>query len=471
MHPVLELGADEHKPAFLRIVSAIVRDITRGRLMPGARLPSSRQLASQLVVHRNTVLHAYGELAAEGWIETLPARGTFVAKDLPERSVPKKRSSQCLGFPLRRGPRWEPPPAARYPLLGGLPDLRLVPRTALARAYRRALLSMPKLLGYGDPAGDPLLRATLAQHLRESRGLDRNAEELIVTRGSQQALYLLAQVLLEPGDNVVVESLGYAPAWKALRSTGARLIPVPVGREGIDVDRVAKHFAERRVRAVYLTPHHQYPTTVTLGAASRLKLIESAAKHGVALIEDDYDHEFHFDGRPVLPLAARDEHGVVIHVGTFSKVLAPALRMGWVSAPRPIIESLAAERVHIDRQGDTIVERAIAELLEDGEVRRHTLRMRRVYRAQRDALAAALSLHLGERLTFDLPSGGMAIWAHAAGVDTNAWAARAVEHGVLVQSTGHFAFGRRKARHLRIGYAALDEGRLQQAAKALAKAF
>jgi GntR family transcriptional regulator/MocR family aminotransferase len=277
------------------------------------------------------------------------------------------------------------------------------------------------------------------------------------------ALDLVARVLLGRGDAVAVEALGYRPAWDALAAYGAKLVPVPVDAQGLDVDALARLARRRKLRAVYVTPHHQYPTTATLGAARRLALLELARAHRFAILEDDYDHELNYDGRPILPLAARDEAGTVVYVGTLSKVLAPGLRVGYVVAPRKVQDSLVRARLRLDRQGDLVLERALASLFEEGEIERHALRMRRTYRARRDAFVALLRDQLGDRLSFTVPLGGMALWAEAFGIDVDAWAARARKRRVVLQTGRHFTFDGARLSCLRLGFAALDEDELARA--------
>jgi GntR family transcriptional regulator/MocR family aminotransferase len=240
------------------------------------------------------------------------------------------------------------------------------------------------------------------------------------------------------------------------------------------VDALEKLCAVQRVRAVYLTPHHQYPTTVGLGAARRLQLLALARAHGLAVIEDDYDNEFHYEGRPTLPLASADDSGVVIYIGTLSKILAPGLRLGFVAAPRPFIERLATLRMTVDRQGDQAVECAVAEMIEDGEVQRHARRMRRIYQGRRDTLAEALTARLGGILSFALPAGGMALWARVApAVDVERWSERARAAGVVFFPGRRFSFAA-ESRHrpfARLGFAALTEAELREAVRRLAGAL
>ena len=477
----LALDGDPETPVFLQIARAITADVRRGRLTGGDELPSSRSLAAELGVHRNTVLAAYRELESEGWIVTRRGRGTYVSSALPDerpRRLVKDapRFPDAPGFPLPplAAPTDRPAPVdVPYALLGGYADLRHVPTQALARAYRRALdpRRTRRMLGYVDPRGEDSLRSALAAMLARTRGIPVPPEALTVVRGSQEGLYLAARTLLAPGDVVACEALGYAPAWQALRLAGAELAPLPVDADGLRVDALAELVARRPVRAVYLTPHHQHPTTATLKADRRLALLELARRHRLAILEDDYDHEFHYEGRPVLPLAATDAHGSVVYVGTLSKVLAPGLRIGYVVAPRAIVDRIATYRTYVDRQGDPAVERAVATLLEDGEVERHAHRMRRLYRGRRDALAHALERTCGERLEFALPPGGMALWAKVQGVDPDAWLSRCEARGVTFQTGKRFDFGGRARPFVRLGFACCDETELAEAVARMASVW
>lgn len=462
--------AKDAPPLVEQLVRVISTDVSRGVLRGGDLLPGSRTLAERAGVHRNTMLAALRDLERQGWLVTQRARGTFVSASLPSRAARVAPREARAGFPVL-GDAPTPPTAPRegdLPLLGGIPDLARVPTAAIARAYRRAL-ARREVLGYGDPRGESVLRDALAALLRGSRAVPADAERVLVTRGSQMALYLAARGLVAPGDVVAVEAFGYRPAWDALTAAGATLVPVPVDGEGLDVAALAALASRRPLRAVYLTPHHQYPTTVTLSGPRRAALVELARAARLALLEDDYDHEFHYEGRPRAPLAA-NAPDVTVYVGTLSKVFAPGLRLGWVVAPEPLASRLAALRATLDRQGDRVQERAFAELLESGEVTRHVLRMRRVYRARRDHFVALLGSRFAGALSFTVPEGGMSIWAALTGVDADALASRAEARHVLVQPGRRFTFDGLPSAHLRLGYGALDEARLTLAVDRLAAA-
>jgi GntR family transcriptional regulator/MocR family aminotransferase len=279
---------------------------------------------------------------------------------------------------------------------------------------------------------------------------------------------LAAETLLRPGDVVAVEAIGYRPAWQALLRVGAQVEPTAVDAHGLDVDKLAALCEQKRVRAVYLTPHHQYPTTVSLSPGRRLQLLELARRQRIIVLEDDYDHEFHYEGRPLLPLASADEAGVVVYVGTLSKVFAPGLRLGYVVAPAPVQQELLRRRYYLDRQGDHLTEAAVAELIEDGELQRHTRRMRRAYQARRDHCVSLLRQQLGAALDLDVPNGGMALWATAApDIDVEAWFNRAEAAGVVFQIERQFRWDAKPGQHLRIGYAALTEPELTKAVRRL----
>ena len=465
------LSSEQSGPLFLQIAQAISRDIQRGRLKSGAALPGSRTLARELGVHRNTVLAAYRELNSEGWIQS-GERTTRVAQDLPAALSAGLRGSSLPGYDLEPPRRaWSAPGLNRYHALAGMPDLRLFPAREFGQALRRALRE-PALLDYGDPRGHLRLRERLASLLSEMRGLASEPDQILVTGGSQMALALIARMLIRPGDRVAIENPGYPLARLAFQDAGAQVLPVPVDEEGLRIDVLERLAEQGPLRAVFVTPHHQYPTTITMSAARRLRLLECAARRRFAVVEDDYDFEFHYGGHPVMPLASRDPGGVVIYMGTLSKILAPGLRLGFVSAPQPVVDALVAGRSSLDFHGNQVVEQAVADLLEEGILQRHARKMRRIYAARRDALGRALREHLGGALAFELPSGGMSIWARAAaGIDLAAWMERARQRGIDYSRDRLFDFTGRPLQGLRLGFSRQDERELRRAVRLLAEAL
>lgn len=467
---------DDGGPIYLQVTKAIVSEIERGRLRPGDELPSSRALAQQLVVHRKTINAAFAELLAQGWIVARPRSGTFVSEELPSRAPSQPlRAARTPGFELDRValPHRPVSPRARFDLLGGVPAIETAPTVALARAYRRVVERDRRnaLVDYGDPRGDLRLRAALATWLAHSRGLASGSDAIHTTRGSQNGLYLACHALLAPGDAIAVEAYTHPAVTSLLRLRGLEVISIPVDADGLVVDALEAAARTRPIRAVYTTPHHQLPTTVTLTASRRLRLLDLARARRWLVLEDDYDHEFQYAGQPVLPLAYLDRHGVVVYFGTLSKVVAPGLRLGFIVAPPPVIDRIAAYRRYVDQQGDQLTERAIAELIEDGEIERHTRRMLRIYRARRDALCGALASALPE-LRFEPPRGGMAVWAHAPGIDVDAWVRRALAAGVSFQPASMFAITpATPIDFARIGFAACTEVELREAVRLMVRAL
>lgn len=480
--PALFLDPRSEDPVYLQIAQALMKEIHRGRFRPGDSLPGYRTLAEQLGVSRNTVMSAYHELQVEGWVVSVPGEGSAVSRRLPLH-LPQRLQSRkelpavdpgTIGFAL--GP--EPPPplaGARRGLLevaSGVPDPRLLPAAALARAYRRAILRTPGTPDGSDPQGQPPLREALSRMLNNTRAISVTADRIFVARGSQMALFLVAQSLVAPGDTVAVEALGARRAWDAFIRAGARCLPVQIDSEGLEISALEALLGETPIRAVFVTPQRQYPTLAVLSAERRARLLQLAATHRFAIIEMDPDSEFHFDGRPQAPLAAKDSAQVVVHVGTLSKILSPDLRLGFVVGPPPLLARMGTLRAAYDRHGDPVLERAMAELMEDGELQRHLNRMDRVYRARRDALCAGLNETVGEALAVVPPAGGLAVWARVRGaIDVDAWAARALERGVSFQPGRRFSFDGSAVPGLRLGFSNYPEPELQEVARRMRAAL
>jgi GntR family transcriptional regulator / MocR family aminotransferase len=482
----ISLDASSDAPLFVQISASLSADIARGRLRPGEHLPGTRTLAATLGVHRSTVLAAYAELRAQGWIDTRPGGATSVAASSPD---PKPhgfsaKGAQRVGVPKTSGFDFEPAPSKTFELprlptgtlalWGGVPDTRLVPIDLLARAYRRVAKRKGRtLFGYAaDAFGHADLRAAIAALVSSARGLSADPEAVMITRGSQMALDVVARCLIRPGDVVAVEALAYPNAVNVFRRAGARVVSLRLDQNGADIEQLALLAQKQRVRLVYLTPHHQYPTTVTLSASRRLALLDLARRERIAIIEDDYDQEFHYDGRPVMPIASHDPDGNVVYIGTLAKILAPGLRLAFVVAPPPLLARLAAERALIDRQGDAVLECSIAELLEDGDVQRHVRRTRRIYHARRDAFCEAIDRRLGAAVTYRKPHGGMALWVDVASdIEIPAWQRRCLERGVHFQIGSQFALDMAPVQSVRLGFACLDERESSRAIGRMAEAL
>lgn len=410
---------DSPQPLYLQIANGISVLIKKGVLLSGQKLPGSRLMAEKLEVHRSTLMLSLDELQAEGWLTSRKKSGWYVSEKLPlPQSVTTKSEVAYPEFSaawVGEIPTLDFPQHSELPLQfdDGYPDTRIAPLQAIGKAYRSILGSHAyrSLFTYSTPQGDEKLREQLSYSLHLNRGLRISPEQVFITRGSIMGLYLLSQVLLRPDDKIVVGKLSYRTANLVFGYRGANLLTIPVDDEGLVTDALEALLKNHRVRAVYVTSHHHYPTTVPLAPHRRLHLYELARKHRFFILEDDYDYDFHYDHKPLMPLAASDEEGLVLYIGSFTKKISPAIRIGYVVAPQNIIIELIKLRRIVDRQGSNLEERALAVLLEDGTIRRFTRKALQTYRQRRDLFCSLLKTELFEEISFQEPEGGMAIWA------------------------------------------------------------
>jgi GntR family transcriptional regulator/MocR family aminotransferase len=469
-------------PLYLQIVHAFIHEIERGRLPSRTFLPSSRELAKFLAVNRKTVVLAYEDLIAQGWLVSNGTRGTVVSDDLPDRRPTQPRSDPVCadGRIDRPAYHFRPPPERPLALPAGSgvkldegsPDGRIFPAEILTQAYRSAIrrASRDNRLLYRDPRGAPRLRESIAGMLKTERGLAVTADNICITRGSQNGIFLAVRSLIEPGDVALVEALTYEPAVAAFQACGAQVVPVSIDDQGIDVADVERQCRAHRVKAIFLTPHHQFPTTVSLRPDRRLRLLALARQFNFAIIEDDYDHEFHFESQPLLPMAAYAPDRV-IYIGSLSKLMLPALRIGYVAAPKALIDALAHGVSLIDGMGNTLTEEVAAELIDDGELRRHTRKATRIYAQRRLAFADSLRAELGEIADFVTPDGGLAFWLRFRDVARlDRIEARASALGVRFAHSQSFRVGDDGPRGLRLGFASLGEDDARAALAKLARA-
>jgi GntR family transcriptional regulator/MocR family aminotransferase len=473
------LTRDSAQPAYLQIANTLMEAIRLGRLPAGMALPGTRELAARIGVNRKTVQQSYDELVAQGWLTAEATRGTFVSALLPVIEPVPAAQSPAPGetmFELRRNKPDLPyiaPAAGMLTFDDGAPDTRLMPAELVARAHRRALLEAAhrNRLGYSDPRGLPTLREAVAAMLRADRGLNCTAENICITRGSQMAIFLSARLLARQGDGVAIETLSYPPAREAFRSAGAAIHAVPVDEHGLDTDALEALCRRETIRAIYVTPHHHFPTTVVLPPERRIRLAALADQFNFAIVEDDYDHEFHFSHRPLLPLASAQGFGRLLYIGSLSKLLSPSLRIGYLVGTKSLIDRAAAEIMMIDRQGDPVTETAAAELMSTGALKSHARKVLRIYAARREFLAAQLKAAFGEGLSFTLPQGGLALWVNfEPGVDLEALSQQARGHGLAFTPGQAAATNGTRTQGARLGFGSLDETELVEAVRRLRRA-
>ncbi|HEY4149392.1 MAG TPA: PLP-dependent aminotransferase family protein [Chitinophagaceae bacterium] len=420
---IIQLQKDSDTPVYLQIANAIILEMKKGRIGPGIKLPGTRQMSELLNVHRKTLVRAYEELDAQGWIEMRASQGTFTSKELPEIN-PRRFSGKneerftfpaTTGYLVKVNEKVRTPNVTNRHIIGfhDGPDSRLIPIDELGRAYKSALnrKSNKKYMSYVDTAGMQKLREVLSDFLNTSRGLQTTADNIMTTRGSQMGLYLLACILFAKNDNIIVGDTNYYYADGIFTNMGMQINRVRVDDSGIDVDEIEKLCKRKKIKALYITSHHHYPTTVTLTAARRIKLLCLAEQYGFIIIEDDYDYDFHYLSAPILPLISADTQGMVVYIGTLSKSLAPFIRTGYIVAPPNLLLELCRLRQLVDTQGDPIMELALAELFEEGAIKRHMKKALNIYHGRRDSLCAYLKEKLPDTIDFKIPDGGLAIWA------------------------------------------------------------
>ena len=403
----LALDPTTATPLFRQVYEGLRQSILAGRLAPGVRLPATRGLAAELGVSRNTVLNAYEQLLAEGYLEGKIGSGTYVPRALPEEMLQVRHAAEAARptpFPRRAlSRRGELLAAASAgagcssglarPFRSGIPALDDFPVETWKRLVTRHLRRPPReLLGYDDPAGYAPLRKAIAAHLGPARAVYCEPEQVIVITGSQQGLDLVAHILLDDGDTAWMEDPGYPSARAALRGAGVKVVPIAVDAEGLDV--AAGNARCPAARLAYVTPSHQYPLGVTLSLSRRLALLDWARRANAWVIEDDYDSEFRYAGRPLAALQGLDRDRRVLYLGTFSKALFPALRLGYLVVPPDLVDACVAARAVIDRQTSTLMQAVVADFLEEGHFHRHIRRMRTLYQERQETLLNAASREL-----------------------------------------------------------------------------
>ena len=447
--------------------------IVAGRLTAGERLPPSRELATRLSVSRTTVCVAYDRLVSEGFAVARVGDGTFVGQHMAARRPAGRREPGAL----RGRPFWAevPLPAslwqpAEFDFRSGIPDARLFPYATWRRLMAREL--HPPVLGhgaYGDPAGHRGLRESIARHIGLARGVVATADDVIVTNGTQQAVDVVARVLLDPGDGVAVEDPGYGPPRRLFASLGAKVNSVQVDAEGLIVDAIP-----RETRLVYVTPSHQFPLGISMSLRRRLALLAWAERHDAAILEDDYDSEYRFSGRPIEPLQTLDTSGRVIYLGSFSKTMLATLRLGFAIVPPSLRRAVQAAKYLTDWHTELPAQAALARFIDQGWFARHVRRMRTVYRTRHETVVRLLSVMFAGELEAVPSSVGLHVcaMAPAASIDRIVDVVRrASAAGVACQPLSLFAAGGPPRPGLVLGYGAIESDDIEEGLGRLRSCF
>ena len=481
MDPVFEfpitLPARDSRRLLQALHAQLRAAILDGRLRPGLRMPSTRRLAGTYGLSRNTAVAAYDLLMSEGYVVARRGSGVFVASVLPRRAESKAPAGDPANE-RRLAAYWRTPPvtfvpaalpAPRFEFTLGVPDGALFPFALWRRLTSRALRAIAKTRAtYSQPRGVATLREGIARHVSFARAVACAADDVVVTSGAQQAFDLLARILVTPGrTRVALENPGYPPLRAAFAAAGAKLAPVRVDAEGLVVERLP-----RDARIVCVTPSHQFPLGCAMSARRRAALLDFAQAHGAVVIEDDYDGEFRFGGRPLDALQTLDRAECVFYVGTFSKSLFPSIRLGYVVAPAWARRALIAAKRDADWHCGVIEQETLAAFIGEGHMARHVRRMRSVYAARRDALLAGLDRDFARWLQ-PIPSiAGLHLSAFAdASVDVPALVDLARRHDVGVSALRNFHAGARARQGLAFGYGGIDERSIVEACARLRRAW
>ncbi len=482
----LDRGAAE--PMQRQLYDQIREAVLSGRLSPGARLPSTRALCRELKCSRNTVIGAFDQLLSEGYLEGRRGSGTFVSRVLPEELLSARRGGARPPAPRggapgvsARGRRLTevlPGRGARHrAFTPGLPDLSCFPFDVwgrlMARVWRRPGAELPV---HGAAGGDLRLRRAIAGYLRAVRAVDCEAGQVIVTTGAQQALDLAVRILLDPGDAAWIEEPGYPGLRGPLIANGARLVPVPVDGEGLSVTEGRRLAPAARLAVV--SPSHQYPLGITMSLPRRLELLDWAREAGAWILEDDYDSEYRYAGRPLAALqgleaSAGSGAGRVLYVGSFSKVLFPSLRLGYLIVPAPLADAFMRARAAVDDHPSAIVQPVLARFIEEGHFAAHVRRTRALYAERQAALVKAATGRLGGLLEVAPDDAGMHLVARlgaelARRASDREVEARALEAGVTAPALAGYYLGEPATQGVMLGYAAVPEAEIAAAVDTLA---
>jgi len=412
------------QPVYIQVSQQIVNAIQRKYINKGTKLPGTRMLSQLLKVHRNTAVAIYEELAAQGWVEIIPNKGTFILepgqKTKKNKIVSQKINepyvyAKTTGFPFQKSFHLASTiqlTNAKYSINDGKPDVRLHPVHQFTRWYSAAMKRKTLVKKWNKPNEHSysLFQTQLCNYLNATRGFHISPNNLLSTRSSEMSLYIVSQLLIKKDDVVLVGNLSNYAANMIFQQTGASIKTIPVDTDGLDINYIRKHFIKNSIRCVYVCAQRDYPTMVNLSAERRLALLQLAKEYGFAIIEDDYDYDFQFEGSAMLPMASAGANGMVIYLGKLGQSLFPSFQTGFVVAPANLISEATNYLQLLDKQGDFIQEQMLSELIIEGEIYRLMKKNVVIYKQRRNFLCAQLTTYFTEIAHWEIPPGGLAIW-------------------------------------------------------------
>lgn len=420
---IIHLDKKSKTPIYLQLAQQFINLIQRGILLPGTKLLGTRKLSEVLEVHRQTIIATYEELELQGWLKSVPNKGTFVIEDLNEMKVNKPliKIENLDHYPNNTGYKFKQSSIIDNPyqhnncilnFTDGTPDIRLSAINDLGNMYSASIKrkQTQQKMAHHNHDERIYFKKQLCNYLNLTRGLRINTNNLLITRSTEMSLYLISQLILESNHLVLVAELGFFTANMIFQNAGAKIKTIPVDEEGICVEYIKEHFKPNEIRMIYITPHYHYPTTVTLSVNRRLELMKLASEYHFVIIEDDYDFEFEYESSAILPLASSDVNGMVIYIGTFGKSLAPGFRTGFIVAPENLLFELKKYLGIIDRQGDVVMEQVLGEMIDEGTIFRHLKKSLKTYKNRRDLFCNLLEEHFNNDVIYKKPNGGLAVW-------------------------------------------------------------
>jgi GntR family transcriptional regulator/MocR family aminotransferase len=471
-------------PVYIQISQQIINAIQRSYLEGGSLLPGTRIFSQLINVHRNTAVAVYDELASQGWVEIIANKGTFISVPEQRTATIKARSNrigdlynfaETTGFPFHPSFHLSSTKEfsdAKYELNDGQPDLRLHPIHEFSKWYgasmkRKSLISK---WNQNKKTRYSVFENQLCNYLNATRGLHINPKNIISTRSTEMSLYIISQLLIRPKDVVLVGDLSNYAANMIFQQSGATIKTIPIDEQGLNIDYIKTHFVKGAIRCVYICANRDYPTTVSLIAERRLKLLQLAKEYQFAIIEDDYDYDFQFEGLPMLPMASSDANGMVIYLGKLGQSLFPSFQTGFVVAPENLISEAKNYLQMLDRQGDLTQEQMLSELIYEGEIHRLLKKNRLVYKLRRDFLYQCLEENFKNAIRFKKTTGGLAIWLQFNTVISLVQLSeQALRHDLFLPKT--ILYQDKDTCAIRLGFGHLNEEEIEIVVKKLKQAY
>ncbi|WP_212002565.1 PLP-dependent aminotransferase family protein [Chitinophaga sp. HK235] len=473
---LLKLDKDTSTPLYQQISNQLTELILDSIIKPGATLPGTREMAVLLGVHRKTIVAAYQELEAQAWVEIEPRKNVTVAEKLP-RINPRDFNKSKITSAYTRDTGFEVKKIIDFPALApqsteyrlvindGFPDQRIAPIDLLLREYRSLFHSFSHrhTPNQSSPMGSLSLRSALVEYLSDSRGLNIDTNNILLTHGGQMAIYIAAKILLRPGSTVLVGEPNFFLANLIFEQFGAKLVKVPMDENGMKIDFIEQFCKTQKPDLLYIIPHHHHPTTVTLSTDRRIKLMDLIRKYHFPVIEDDYDYDFHYNGSPILPLASGNHGGNIIYIGSLTKSLTTSVRLGYMIAPGNFIQEAVLVRTILDYRNDYLFEGAFAALMQNGEMQKHIKKSVKLYRARRNRLCDQLQEQLGNVVSFAKPAGGLAVWVKFNEDFSLPEISKQVAINGMFMNDGEFySYGTNHLNSLRFGFAGLNEKEIDE---------